>query len=126
MALARWLHKRMSHNYTQAHFLSPYEIKLSTIIRDSGVKRYERLPNNLTQVKKALEELKLKGVIATYKEEKVSEKRKLIDVKFTISPHPTFTGEVKHANGRARRVTLDETPKKENNRLSSMSSFPKA
>jgi len=104
IALARWLHKRMSHNFTQASLVEPYSIKLSTILRDSGAKAYPKLVDSLRQVRKALEEMKAKEAIFKYNEEKVMDKRKLIDVKFTLFPHTSFIGEVKHANGRARRT----------------------
>jgi hypothetical protein len=56
--LSRWLHKRLAHNYTQAGFLHPYTIRLSTILRDSGTYQSPRAHNNARQVDEALTELK--------------------------------------------------------------------
>lgn len=60
MTIARQLHKRMSHFYTQASLTEKYHILLSTIIRDFGLTRYSQLRNNLNEVQKGIEELKEK------------------------------------------------------------------
>ncbi len=96
--LARWLHKRMSHLYTQASFSKPYSILLTTIIRDSGVKKEERLRNNLKRVYEALNEMKLKSVISGYTEERILDGRKILDVKFIIKPGLSFIRDMKKAN----------------------------
>ena len=48
--IARQLHKRMSHHYTQASITQPYSINLTTIIRDFGLTAYDRLSHNLRDV----------------------------------------------------------------------------
>ena len=48
--IARQLHKRMSHNYTQASYTDPYTIHLNTIIRDFGLTHYKNLGHNLRDV----------------------------------------------------------------------------
>lgn len=35
--LARWVFKRLSHNYVQASITTPYRIRMSTIVRDSAL-----------------------------------------------------------------------------------------
>lgn len=106
--LARWLHKRLSHNYTQASLKDPYTIKLLTIIRDSGVNKYPALRNNLVQVNEALEEMKEKQIIVRFLSEKILEGRKIIDVKFTLWPHPEFISEVIKSNKRKGRSSPEE------------------
>lgn len=99
--IARQLHKRMAHHYTQASLVNPYEILLSTIIRDFGMTVYKKLPDNLRDVLKALDEMKDKAVLVHYKVEKrIDEKQKgkLIDAKLTLSPHPLFTSDIIQAN----------------------------
>ncbi len=96
--LARWFHKRINHVYIQAGYNTPYTIRLSTIIRDSGVKKEERLRNNLTRVREALDEMKEKGVIHNYIEERIIESRKIIDVKFIINPSMNFILDMKKSN----------------------------
>ena len=41
--LSRWMFKRISHHFLQASSSNPYEIKLTTIIRDSGMAKYARI-----------------------------------------------------------------------------------
>ncbi len=96
--LARWFHKRLSHNYTQAAQDSPYSIKMSTILRDSGMTTYKNLYDNIAKVKQALEEMKENEVIEKYEVIPTLEGRKIVEAKFTIIPHPSFIAEVKFAN----------------------------
>jgi hypothetical protein len=105
--IARQLHKRMSHHYTQASLANPYVILLSTIIRDFGLTPYERVKDNLRELEKALEEMKTKDVIVDFKVDKCFEvgiKSKLIDAKITIIPHPHFTNEMVKANRRLANI----------------------
>ncbi len=99
--VARQLHKRMSHFYTQASLTEKYNILLSTIIRDFGLTRYSQLRNNLTHVERGIDELKEKNIIINCAIDKifdVNPKTKLNDVKFTFQPHPYFVDEIKKAN----------------------------
>src|ERR1044071_8782123 len=68
--VARQLHKRMSHHYTQASVMNTYQIMLSTMIRDFGLTAYQRLKDNLRDAKIALEEMKEKDVLLDYKIER--------------------------------------------------------
>lgn len=105
--IARQLHKRMSHHYIQASISNPYHILLSTIIRDLGLTLYDRLRDNLRDVQIALDEMKLKDVLLSYKIEKVlenSKRSKLLDAKFILIPNPTFAGEVTRANKRVAEI----------------------
>lgn len=101
--IARQLHKRMSHHYTQASWQLPYTINLLTIIRDFGLTKYEKLPNNLRDVIAGLEEMKKADVIMSYEVEKITDEKrrnKLLDAQFTLLPHPSFSGTQKAANKR--------------------------
>jgi hypothetical protein len=103
--ITRQLHKRMSHHYTQASIANTYEIMLSTIIRDFGLKSYAHLRDNLRDVKLALKELKEKDVIIESKIEKtVNESSKLIDAKIILRPHARFAGEMIGANEVHKRI----------------------
>ena len=97
-SLARWLHKRMSHLFIQASFANTYHIQLSTILRDSGTRTYKRLRDNLKKVRESLEEMKEKGVIGNFEEEKILDGRKIMDVKFLIKPGLSFIRDMKKAN----------------------------
>lgn len=104
---ARQLHKRMSHHYTQASVAHPYNIMLSTIVRDFGLAEYERPSQNLHQITKALEEMKMKNVLLSYKVEKVIDlenRNKLTDAKLILTPHPFFANAVMSANARQKKI----------------------
>lgn len=110
--IARQLHKRMSHHYTQASLMQPYHILLSTIIRDFGLTAYEWLSHNLRDVQAALEEMKEKDIILSYKSEKLidtTQRNKLTDAKFIITPHPHFAGEIIGANKRQAHIAKQST-----------------
>lgn len=127
--IARQLHKRLSHHYTQASMLEKYQILLSTIIRDFGLTMYEQLRDNLRDVKNALDEMLVKeieveengqivkkevGIIASYKIEKrfcPENKRKIEDALITITTYRNFNGEMKRAN--SRHAEIKNPPKKE-------------
>ncbi len=99
--IARQLHKRMSHHYTQATFTNPYHLLLSTIIRDFGLTQYTQLRDNLRDVQIALDEMVGKKVLLYYKVEKVlesSKRAKLLDAKFVLTPDPSFVSEIIGAN----------------------------
>lgn len=105
--IARQLHKRMSHHYTQAGFSNLYTILLSTIIRDFGLTRYAKLTHNLRDCINALDEMREKRVILTYKVEKtidVENRNKLLDAKFVVTPDPKFADEVLQANLKQKQI----------------------
>lgn len=106
--LARWMHKRLSHNYVQASLREPYTIKLLTIIRDSGVHRYNSLRNHVVKVTDALDEMKEKQILSSFQMEKVLDGRKIIDAKFTLYPHPSFVSEVIESNKRREKSSPQE------------------
>ena len=103
--LSRWLYKRLAHNYIQAGLLSPYTIKMSTILRDSGTHQSERGANNLREVEKALQELLAKKILMRYETEILRGKRnKVIDAKYTLHPDMGFINEARKANSRALKL----------------------
>jgi len=104
--IARQLHKRMAHNYTQASLTDPYTFLLTTIIRDFGITRYKQIKDNFRELEAAIEEMKSKNVIINHKADKIIERSprvKVTDVKFIIQPHFDFVNEVKRANARRKR-----------------------
>jgi len=106
--IARQLHKRMSHHYTQASIAHPYHILLSTIIRDFGLAQYDTPKHNLRNVKKAIDEMKTLDILLNYKIEPTHDtanRNKFIDAKFILVPHPTFVGEVMQANKRQGNIS---------------------
>lgn len=105
--IARQLHKRMSHHYTQASITTTYHILLSTMIRDFGLTQYSQLRDNLRDVESSLKELIEKNVILNYKIEKVIDQKrnnKLLDAKIIMTPTPQFGNEVMFANKKQSEI----------------------
>jgi hypothetical protein len=101
--LARWLHKRLAHNYTHADLLHPYHILFSSMQRDSGLLRYARTQDNVRSLETALEELvKSKVLLSWEKEVRRVALNKIKDIKYTLTPHMEFVSEIKAANARSR------------------------
>lgn len=100
--IARQLHKRISHHFTQANFAQSYEITLTTLLRDFGLKPAASLHSNLEDVKDALEEMKNRGTILSYLIGEptldVQRRNKLLNVKFSINPSVQFLNEIRKGN----------------------------
>jgi hypothetical protein len=111
--LARWLHKRLSHNYTNASFLDPYETLFSSIQRDSGLLTYTRTNDNLKALEAAFDELRASKVLHAWQRQQERRKgRKIVDIKYTLLAHSDFIKDVKAANARMKdsRSTLSPPP----------------
>jgi len=100
--LARWIHKQLSLKFTFASLTTPFEMRYSTIKRDSA------LLNNYSRERKAIEmldaawnELITNGVLLkTMKNEVRGARDKLEDVVYTLSPSMDFISAMKAANKR--------------------------
>jgi hypothetical protein len=112
--LARWLFKRLSHNYTQAAWDRPYTIRLSTIVRDSALVNASRTSDKARYIDAALDELaKIPAVdtnairvLMKYEKEEIrGPKNKIEDVKYTLVPDFDFTAQMKRANLRHQKIT---------------------
>ena len=105
--LSRWLHKRLAHNYIQAGLLSPYTIRMSTILRDSGAYQSKRGNNNAREIDNALEELTTKRVLMKFTKDIVRGLRnRLVDIAYTLQPDMDFINEMKKANARLKRLSV--------------------
>jgi hypothetical protein len=99
--LARWLHKRLASNYTNAGYMTPYEVMFSSIKRDSGLLEYQRDRDSVRKLEEALEELRDQQVLITIeKQEHRGDRSRILDVKYRLLPHPDFVKQVKAANKR--------------------------
>ena len=115
--LARWLHKRLSHNYTNASFMDPYQTLYSSIQRDSGLLTYKRTNDNLKFLEAAFKELLKNRVLHSWERlEERREGRKIIDIKYRLCAHSDFIRDVKAANARLKdsrsalsRTSVDKT-----------------
>ena len=102
--LARWLHKRLSHNYINASHLDSYDILFSSIQRDSGLLIYKRTRDNLKTLEAAFAELVSQHVLFGW--ERLEERRAgrgIADVRYSLQAHSDFIRDVKAANARLKR-----------------------
>ena len=99
--LARWLLKRLSHEYINADLLTPYHTTLSSIERDSGLLKHSRTNANIATLLRALDELKARGVLLDTQANKEMSGRSIVDLALKLTPTSRFVAEVKAANARA-------------------------
>jgi hypothetical protein len=105
--LSRWLFKRISHHFIQASASNPYTIKLTTVVRDSGMNQSQRLSDASKQVTKSLNELVQKKVFLKYDFDRildVQKKNKLADIVYSIWLSDSFCKDVKKANYRNQLI----------------------
>jgi hypothetical protein len=99
--LTRWLHKQLALKFTFADYQSRFEMRYSTVKRDSGLLSYGRNRDNVEALEKAYAELRDQGVISDFKrKDETGLRGKLLDVVFTVTPHLNFIRETKAANKR--------------------------
>lgn len=108
--LARYIYKRMSHYWTQASPKLPYTPSLVTFLRQSPRDLSPRMSENIRAMKQALDVLVEQEVICEYVAEPVKEGRKVIDVRYTILPHPTFVSEMRAANRQQQLLFGENVP----------------
>jgi hypothetical protein len=103
--LERWLYKRLAHNYVQASLDNKYNIKLSSIQRDSGLLLLKQIRHQMRKLNDVLETMIKKKILISYEIDPVKEKRKLLDVHYALQPHPEFINEIKASNLRTKQLS---------------------
>ena len=103
--LARWLNKVLSLKYLNASLLHPFEMRFSTIMRDSSLLNgYSVLRLAVAAVDAAFEELQVcQPPLLDTKAEKIlieGKRGKILDVVYTLRPSREFMAEMKAANKR--------------------------
>lgn len=100
--LARWLHKQLVLKYTFADHLKPFEMRYSTIKRDSALLGgYSRERDAIEAVSVAFNELQERDILASYDRKDVTgPRKKILDSVFTLWPSFDFIREAKAANKR--------------------------
>ena len=116
--ISRWLHKRISHMFLTNDIELPFNILLSTIIRDSGMTEYSRITDSIIQVQKCLTEMIEVGSVDRYDMEKLyskERKNKIVDVKFFIFVSSSFYEDIKlnyltiHENDKVKKTISPNT-----------------
>ncbi|CAL4326028.1 RepB family plasmid replication initiator protein [Buchnera aphidicola] len=102
--LARYMYKRMSHYWVQAHKLSPYTPSLISFLNCSSRELSLRISENIRAMKNALDILIKKKVINSYKSNKKKYGRKIIDVKYVIIPHQNFVKQIMRSNKKKQQT----------------------
>lgn len=109
--LARWLHKQLSLKFTFASLVTPFEIRYSTIKRDSALlENYNPERKAVIALDNAWEELKAQKVLLAVKKQVVTGLRgKIDDVVYTLTPSPDFVAQMKAANKR-QSLAVEKSP----------------
>lgn len=102
--LARWLVSQLVLKYTQAAMLNSFEMRYSTIKRDSSLLNNYKLERQaVAALDDAWEELRSVGALSVVKKaEQRGARNKLEDVTYTLFPTSQFVAEQKAANRRQR------------------------
>jgi hypothetical protein len=99
--LTRWLNKRLSHNYSNAHVMHPYSIRFSTIQGDSGLLEYKETRRAVRKLEDSFKELQQQHILLSFeKETERGSRNRILDVKYILTPDPDFVKHVKAANKR--------------------------
>lgn len=100
--ISRWLISQLVMKYTQAALTNSFEMRFSTIKRDSALlEGYAQMRQAVAALDLAWKELKSLGVLTSYKKaEQRGARSKLEDAIYTIYPTPEFVSEQKTANKR--------------------------
>ncbi len=119
--LTRWLYERLSHNFRQAEKGGAmkqvgYNLSLETILRESGIATERRTRDSIDAMRKALLELKSKGILDRmnpYAEKLLrGEKPKrgfapIIGAVWTLFPSTAVVDEIIEGNVNARAYKLE-------------------
>lgn len=99
--LARYLHKRLAHNYVQASLLHPFTITMQGIARDSGLLECKRENDNRRKLENSFQELITAKILMRYETEEIRGQRQaLVDLKYNLYPSMEFVNDAKRANKR--------------------------
>lgn len=100
--LARWIHKQLAIKFTFAGMLAnPFEMRYSTVKRDSGLLNRNRERKNIHDVDGALRRLVEVGVLREIQKRLTTAARgQIVDVAYLLYPTAEFVKEVKAANKR--------------------------
>ena len=100
--LARWLHKQLSLKFTFASLMTSFEMRFSTIKRDSALlEGYQQQRQAVAALDSAFAELKASGVLMVVTKAEVRGLRgKLEDVVYTLTASRGFITQTKAANKR--------------------------
>jgi hypothetical protein len=100
--LSRWLHKQLSLKFTFASLSTTFEMRYSTIKRDSGLlEGYALERQAIKKLDESWVELTENGVLMTHNKKEIKgERSKILDVVYILTASVDFIKEMKSANKR--------------------------
>jgi hypothetical protein len=109
--LARYLHKRLAHNYVSASLTGRYTVWFSTLQRDSGLLNHARKRQAIDKLEEALDELVVNHVLLSWsrseERRRMRDRRRVEDVMYDLVTHTEFNFMVKAANARQRDARVE-------------------
>jgi hypothetical protein len=110
--LARWLHKQLSLKFTFASLTTSFDIRFSTVKRDSALlEGYKQERQAVAALDSSLNELQASGVLTHIKKNDIRGQRsKLEDVVYTLTASKEFIRHIKAAN--KRQMMNENQPEK--------------
>lgn len=104
--IARWLHKQLSLKFTFASIATTFEMRYSTIKRDSALfDGYRRTTAAIEALDDAFAELKTGKILMDFKKNLITGLRgKIDDAVYTLTPSLDFVAQIKAAN---KRVSMN-------------------
>ena len=126
--LARWLISQLVLKYTQAAITNSFQMRLSTIKRDSGLLNgYARQRDALAALDDAWAEVKALGALTIVKRsDELGTRAKVEDVVYTLFPSREFAAEQKAANRRQSDAKTTTGPLHQQSLTPVLDSRPKA
>jgi hypothetical protein len=105
--LTRWIHRQLVVKYTFASNAKPFEMRYSTIKRDSAMlNNFDRERKAQEECNLSVEELKTDNVLRDYtKEVETGARGKVLDIVYKFYPSADFITETKAANKRKQLST---------------------
>ena len=106
--LARWLHKQLSLKFTFASLTTTFDMRYSTIKRDSALlESYKQQRQAIKAIDLAFQELKEANILTLIRKNKIcNSNSKIEDVIYTLTASIDFISQMKAAN---KRDTLNKT-----------------
>lgn len=103
--LARWIHRQLILKYTFASVTQTFEMRYSTIFRDSGMlNNYSRADSRRNACDFSMNELVTQKILMRIdRKEDLGERGKVTDIVYILHPTPAFIHEVKAANARMQK-----------------------
>lgn len=106
--LARWIHRRMSHNWTQASVDTPYTFSQISYLSASPRGVSEVMSENTRAVKTALNALIKHEIISHYESIPQKEGRKIVDIRYRVFATEKFVSQMISHNQHKKLLSQEQ------------------